>query len=65
LWFLFLLRHLGFRPAETRTSRRPEFFVRALQTEVKWKILDEMGQPANVIAKVAMKLHTGLIAMVT
>jgi nucleotide-binding universal stress UspA family protein len=32
---------------------------------VKWEILDEMGQPADVIAKVATKLAADLIVMVT
>ena len=55
----------GSRPAETRTSRRPEFFVPALQAEVKWEILDEMGQQQTLVAEVATKLPTDLIAMVT
>ena len=33
--------------------------------EVKWKILDEMGEPADVIADVATKLPADLIVMVT
>jgi len=33
--------------------------------EVKWEILDEMGQPADVIAEVAAKLPADLIVMVT
>jgi hypothetical protein len=33
--------------------------------EVKWEILDEMGQPAEVIAEVAAKLPADLIVMVT
>lgn len=33
--------------------------------EVKWEILDEMGQPADVIVEVARKLPADLIAMVT
>jgi nucleotide-binding universal stress UspA family protein len=32
---------------------------------VKWEILDEMGQPADVIAEVATKLAADLIVMVT
>jgi universal stress protein A len=33
--------------------------------EVKWEILDEMGEPADVIADVATKLPADLIVMVT
>lgn len=33
--------------------------------EVKWEILDEMGEPADVIAQVAAKLSADLIVMVT
>ncbi len=32
---------------------------------VKWEILDQMGQPADVIAEVATKLAADLIVMVT
>src|SRR5271167_4720900 len=34
-------------------------------TDVKWEILDEMGQPADVIVEVARKLPADLIVMVT
>jgi universal stress protein A len=33
--------------------------------DVKWEVLDEMGQPADVIAEVAVKLPADLIVMVT
>jgi universal stress protein A len=33
--------------------------------DVKWEILDEMGQPADVIVEVARKLPADLIVMVT
>ena len=33
--------------------------------DVKWEILDEMGEPADVIAAVATKLPADLIVMVT
>jgi universal stress protein A len=33
--------------------------------EVKWEILDEMGEPADVIGAVAAKLSADLIVMVT
>jgi nucleotide-binding universal stress UspA family protein len=33
--------------------------------DLKWEILDEMGQPAEVIAETATKLPADLIVMVT
>src|ERR1700723_2876163 len=39
--------------------------VKQQLADVKWEILDEMGQPADVIGEVAAKLPADLIVMVT